>query len=344
MLVLKVGYPVSDLYESRAIENESTREHDDHRSPTNGEQTEEKPEVEKRHLNLLPPTTLAMLQGQKSQAETTPNPQSDPAPPHQSKEFYGQDLHATPIKTTAYTSGPEYGVPSPSPLRQSMETAQDSAGDSSSIEIVHDLSKREHAVPTERSLSNDQPSPRSFSSSTFSQTKHLLGGSKDLDRHREVKAVNTVGTERAAVQRITHSPVFARDSGLPAARTSTSSNRDIRPHTSASGTSQLSHKIKGLIGRESVDGIVQPVATRNSSGDSGSSLSDKPSANGAKPLTKQQSFEQLIKSDETIQYTLTPKNMRDMEVLFPIFPSLLNANGSRRPIILKYAPTTARKL
>ena len=29
---------------------------------------------------------------------------------------------------------------------------------------------------------------------------------------------------------------------------------------------------------------------------------------------KSQSFEQLIRSDQTIQYTLTPQNMRDIEV------------------------------
>ncbi len=30
--------------------------------------------------------------------------------------------------------------------------------------------------------------------------------------------------------------------------------------------------------------------------------------------SKGQSFEQLIRSDQTIQYTLTPQNMRDIEV------------------------------
>lgn len=57
-------------------------------------------------------------------------------------------------------------------------------------------------------------------------------------------------------------------------------------HTSGSGSSGTSHKLK-------------PVRTSEESANS----------NG----NKGQSFEQLIRSDQTIQYTLTPQNMRDIE-------------------------------
>lgn len=64
--------------------------------------------------------------------------------------------------------------------------------------------------------------------------------------------------------------------------------KDKRPtHTSGSSSSSNSHKLK-------------PVRTSEDSG----------------PKTvedKGQSFEQLIRSDQTIQYTLTPQNMRDIE-------------------------------
>lgn len=40
-------------------------------------------------------------------------------------------------------------------------------------------------------------------------------------------------------------------------------------------------------------------------------------------MDSRQSFEQLIKSDQTIQYTLTPENMRNIEVRSPFqSPSL----------------------
>lgn len=65
--------------------------------------------------------------------------------------------------------------------------------------------------------------------------------------------------------------------------------RDKRPtHTSGSSSSSTSHKLK-------------PVRTSEDSGPKGSE-------------NKGQSFEQLIRSDQTIQYTLTPQNMRDIEV------------------------------
>ena len=65
--------------------------------------------------------------------------------------------------------------------------------------------------------------------------------------------------------------------------------RDKRPiRTSGSSSSSTSHKLK-------------PVRT---SEDSGPKAAED----------KSQSFEQLIRSDQTIQYTLTPLNMRDIEV------------------------------
>jgi hypothetical protein len=65
--------------------------------------------------------------------------------------------------------------------------------------------------------------------------------------------------------------------------------REKRPtHTSGSSSSSTSHKLK-------------PVRTSEDSGQKGNE-------------DKGQSFEQLIRSDQTIQYTLTPQNMRDIEV------------------------------
>ena len=66
------------------------------------------------------------------------------------------------------------------------------------------------------------------------------------------------------------------------------SKRAIHTSGSGSGSSSASHKLK-------------PVRT-----------SEESAANAAED--KSQSFEQLIRSDQTIQYTLTPQNMRNIEV------------------------------
>ena len=271
------------------------------------------------------PAGLATMQGQqlrefqyenksshfgKRKAEDFPIPHSSPG--NQStvprKEI---PLRVNPAKSTGHPSGLEHGAPPLTPLRELVEAAHDTSDDSSSIAPSHDASKSEVVVRTAPLQNNEPPSPESLNSSKASPTKHSPRANQASDLRKELPLVNTVGTERAGVQRITPpSPVLARDPLGPLARTSTSSNR---PHTSASGTSQFSHKIKAFIGRDSTEGNRQPVVSRSSSDDSGTA-SDGHSAKPPKVFKKQRSFEELMKSDETIQYTLTPKNMRDMEV------------------------------
>ncbi|KAK2821845.1 hypothetical protein FQN49_007615, partial [Arthroderma sp. PD_2] len=105
------------------------------------------------------------------------------------------------------------------------------------------------------------------------------------------------GSERAAVQRVTPPPCsISRDSSKLRRSESTGSQRDKRPITSGSGVSQGSSRIiKGLGSRQPSD---LSVSVRGSSDGSG---------NGSTAL------EDLLKSDETIHYTLTPRNMREME-------------------------------
>ena len=109
------------------------------------------------------------------------------------------------------------------------------------------------------------------------------------------------GSDKAAVQRIHH-----------AARVSSSSNRDPRPATAGSSVSQVSSKIKGMMNRDSGDAVRQAVP-RGTSSEVTREITGGSSRSG-KSSDKEQDFEQLIRSDETIQYTLTPQNMREMEV------------------------------
>lgn len=224
-----------------------------------------------------------------------------------------RDVRLSPIKANSPPSGLEYGVAPPlTPLQELVKGAYDSSKNSSSISVSQGVSRSEPLINSpELTQFIEPPITGSRTPPNFSPTTRSPRGNKTSERRTELPPVNTVGADRAAVQRITPSPVLARDAVSPLVRTSTSSNR---PLTSASGTSQFSHKIKTFIGRESTEGSRQPPLRRTSSEGSGTA-SDVQVANAPKAIDRQRSFEQLINSDETIQYTLTPKNVRDMEVM-----------------------------
>lgn len=224
-----------------------------------------------------------------------------------------RDVRLSPIKADTPPSELEYGVAPPlTPLRELVEGAYDSSENSSSISVSQGVSRPEPLFNSpELTQFIESPIPGSSTPPNFSPTIRSPRGNKISELRTELPPVNTAGADRAAVQRITPSPVLTRDGVSPLVRTSTSSNR---PLTSASGTSQFSHKIKTLIGRESTEGSRQPPLRRTSSEGSGTA-SDVQVANAPKAIDRQRSFEQLIKSDETIQYTLTPKSVRDMEVM-----------------------------
>ena len=221
----------------------------------------------------------------------------------------------------------ENGAPTLTPLRELVEAAHDTSDEASSLAPSHDASKSDY-TSSDRFQNADVNRSRSFSSQALSQTRPA---SKLSDLRAQLPAVNT-GTERAAVQRVIPSPVGAREPLTPVGRTSTSSNRDLRPiQTSSSGTSQVSQKLKGLVGRNSSDAR-RPETSRHSSEGSGSMTSDKRSLRTPNAEDAQRNFDQLIKSDETIQYTLTPQNMREMEVCEGSKVRKFSANFSRHPI------------
>lgn len=247
--------------------------------------------------------------------EIAPIPQREPEATWR-KELANRDVRLSLTKASTPPSGFEYGTAPPlTPLRELVEGAYDSSKNSSSISVGQGVSRSEPLFNSpELTQFTEPPIPVSSTPPNFSPTIRSQRGNKTSELCTEFPPVNTAGTDRAAVQRITPSPVLARDArdGVnPLVRTSTSSNR---PLTSASGTSQFSLKIKTLIGRESTEGSRQLPLRRTSSEGSGTA-SDGQIANAPKAFDRQRSFEQLIKSDETIQYTLTPKSVRDMEVM-----------------------------
>ena len=224
----------------------------------------------------------------------------------QSKDLQDGILPSDPKPQAASN---ENGAPPLTPLRELMEAAHDTSDEASSLAPSHEAPKPEHFSP-ERYQNGDFASADSFTPRAASQA---IPASKFSDLRSRLPAVNT-GTERAAVQRVLPSPVSAREPLTPVPRTSTSSNRDLRQiHTSSSSASQVSQKLKGFVGRESSDGR-RPTTPRRSSEGSSSMISDKRSLRTPKADEAQRNFDQLIKSDETIQYTLTPQNMRELEV------------------------------
>ena len=161
------------------------------------------------------------------------------------------------------------------------------------------------AVPKSHPDSPSHPSSAAPNQSpTFGQSR-LPATVSDI--RKQLPPVST-GVERAAVQRVSPSPGSALES--PIGRTSTSSNRDIRPlHTSGSINSQKATKARSLVGRDSSDISRQFAASRTSSEGSGSIAVKTPRIDET-----ERSFEQLINSEETIQYTLTPQSVREMDV------------------------------
>ena len=289
----------------------------------------------KRHLKSLqelPPSALAVHHGsallRHPQTDIEDQGQSEnhaPYPPpirrshratsdttHHRKDADDRDLRQVPNNATTQLSGAEYGALSLAPLKEIVDTGHGISDDSASFAPSHHPHKLEQNAPSQPSsgLNSDGKLSNSLPSSAPSQSRQSSRGEETMQKRKIPLFVDTSRPERAAVQRINRSP---KGQNL-VNRSSTSSNREIRPHTAASGTSQLSQKVKGFVGRESTDGAGQPPAKRNSSAGSGSMAGERGNANTSAALSKQQSFEKLIKSDETIQYTLTPRNVRDFEV------------------------------
>ena len=203
-------------------------------------------------------------------------------------------------------SSKEEDVPALTPLQALLEAAHDTSDEGSSTAPSHGTPRSDAYVPVHRSQRSDSVRTDTLSISNTNTSQASTIASKAADQRAQPLSVNT-GTERAAVQRVS-SPTTPLANG----RTSTSSTREGRPMTASSTTSQMSSKIKGMIGRESGDLIRQPMP-RHDSSDGSSSLVNSINRT-PRSADKEQDFEDLIKSDETVRYTLTPQNMREMEV------------------------------
>ncbi|KAL4972056.1 hypothetical protein BDW66DRAFT_12541 [Aspergillus desertorum] len=166
------------------------------------------------------------------------------------------------------------------------------------------------SVRGSRAASNSGDSVHSnFSRAQHPNALNLTSGSQ----RSAASSVSSSVTERAAVQRIPARPSTSAASSphpsiIPKSRRSGSfgSSRERRPMTAGSTTSQ---KLKGLINRSE-----EQNPRRDSEG---SRVSD-----GTKNSHDDKSnLEELIRSDETLHFTLTPRSVREMD-----FPAVQRSN------------------
>ncbi|MCJ1391245.1 hypothetical protein MMC18_004108 [Xylographa bjoerkii] len=205
---------------------------------------------------------------------------------------------------------PDNGVPPLTPLREMMEAAHDTSDENSSKAPSH----------VERSLqpSSSTGQGSSIASPATSQAKTSPNGSKTSDLRRQLPSVYTgqpaQGTDRAGVQRVSPSLVGAREPLTPQGRSSDSSVRDLRSlYAATSGTSPVSLKQKNKAGNYPGENVRELVPSRTSSDGSKATGDERYHRGSSQSGDRQQSFEQLINSDQTIQYTLTPQSMREIE-------------------------------
>ena len=141
--------------------------------------------------------------------------------------------------------------------------------------------------------------------SDIGQDRSSMAATQVVDMRRS-NEIASPGVERAAVQRVVSPSVSYTG------RTSTSSVRDGRPATAGSSGSHVSPNIRGIMSRDSGD-MIRPSMPGKSSSEVRREMVHGTLRSGVSS-DKKHDFEQLIRSDETIQYTLTPQNMRKIEV------------------------------
>ncbi|KAJ5172961.1 hypothetical protein N7492_005554 [Penicillium capsulatum] len=207
-----------------------------------------------------------------------------------------------PIPSTEEIPEPsEVAVKEPTPREE------DAAAEEVAVE-----KHRESTTPSESRLAPETPRPESTSGDSERSQRSRRPRPSPLVVTASNRGSPSAG-ERAAVQRV---PIRSSTSVSSSIHTksrrseSFSSAREKRPVTAGSTTSQVSHKLKGLMGRPQTES--PSLRLRSSSETSRASGSADSADNDTTDLDK------LINSDETIHYTLTPRSVREMT--FPDVP------------------------
>ena len=217
----------------------------------------------------------------------------------------GRDLQldGTIANRRVRTGGAGDGIPPLTPLRETIETAHDTS-DAISSGLVSQKNRLQGSF-NERAESL----PSTYSHSRNPSAPSII--SRSSDSRYQLPHLNTDSySDRAGVQRLSPAESIPREPASPQGRRSESSARFMT--APISGSSPVSQKLKGLVGwqqnGEDSAGTPRASGDRNRGGTAGN---PRPTDTGDE---KQRSFDQLIQSDQTIQYTLTPNVMRQIEV------------------------------
>ncbi|KAF7116699.1 hypothetical protein CNMCM5793_005191 [Aspergillus hiratsukae] len=224
------------------------------------------------------------LQTQRGSA--TPSHPADSSDASKTSEENLSAAQAPPARASDSTSDGKSSRSSPVPAEFSRK------------EVTGPVSTVEEPVLPARSQSRPVPSPLSLKTAGQQSFGPTSPGSA---------TPGSAGTERAAVQRVSRPSTSVASSTNPKPRRSDSfsSHREKRPVTAGSTTSQVSSKLKGLIGRQTDSST---FLVRTSSENSRASAVTPDSV-----YNDTSGLDELIQSEKTIHYTLTPKNMRDIE-------------------------------
>ena len=233
----------------------------------------------------------------------------------------GRDLQAdgTIIAKMTRPPGPENGVPPLTPLREMMEAAHDTSDEASSV------------APSHVERVRQSPKSASLATSGYAQAINVSGGTKLSEIRHQLPLVYTgqpgVGVERAGVLRIPASSSAQRDPTTPQGQLLDSSIRDLRSaYAATSAASPASVKVVPRCESMSGDASLGPGTSRTSS-DGSKAISDEKYHRGSShSMDRERNFEQLIKSDDTLQYTLTPQNMREIDVCWKYLFLKLNTS------------------
>ncbi|KAI9805635.1 MAG: hypothetical protein M1833_005127 [Piccolia ochrophora] len=227
--------------------------------------------------------------------------QPPPSRSPRSQDQSTMSMTETPVNVpgqVSRTTGAEHGAPPLTPLREMMEAAVDTSDEASSTDPSHEISRSGPAHPGKPGSHPSQANAESVSASQHSHSRKISTGSKIADIRQQVVPVSAAAPiERATVQRVYSPPMTPRDAAPSQTRRSDSLTKTQRPsHSAGSGATQGAQRTKG-------------PSVRMSDDDHGRPSGERP----AKPQDAQRNFEQLIRSDQTMKYTLTPQTMREIE-------------------------------
>ena len=230
-----------------------------------------------------------------------------------SSSLSGKDLQADGTISAKRSRGgvqDSNGAPNLAPLREMMEAAPDTSDSASSrapSQVDHPTSYSQRAT--------------AFSNAANQKARVATHANNISDQRRPLPPVSQAqAAERFGVQGKSPSPVLSRDVANRQNRSSDNSSRDIRATSSGSSnvrpSSSTKPKPQARVRTNSGEAQRESLPSRASSDGSRGALDEKYSRSSTSTGAndRQKSFEQLMNSGETIQYTLTPQNMREIEV------------------------------